>query len=68
MEVLEGPNDLTYVDDDFHLEISADFYHHCLVLVNENNEEGIFNEGAPEPARRESSRGRAVRLPYRYRE
>ena len=57
---------ISYVEDDFHLEIDADIYHQCVVQLSQIQR----RESCPEISRKEndasSSSGRSLRLPHRY--
>ena len=57
---------LMYLDDDFHMEISDDLYHQCLDLVYDKDEAG--REATATDTARETSTGRVLRLPHRFRE
>ena len=57
---------LMYLDDDFHMEISDDLYHQCLDLVYDKDEAGT--EATATDTARETSTGRVLRLPHRFRE
>ena len=65
VEDVEARNDmLTYLDGDFHIEISDDLYYHCLALVCDKTEADTA-AFSPTPAR-ETSRGHNLRLPHRF--
>lgn len=67
VQEVDTENDkLMYLDDDFHMEISDDLYHECLDLVYDRDAAGTAAT-ATEPAR-ETSAGRVLRLPHRFRE
>lgn len=57
---------ISYLEDDFHLEINEDIYHQCVVQLSQIQR----RESWPEISRKEngasSSRGRSLQLPHRY--
>jgi len=56
----------TYLDDDFHVEISDELYHHCLALVCDKGNADT-EKFASVPSSK-TDKGRTLRLPRRLRE
>ena len=57
---------ISYVEDDFHLEIDEDIYHQCVVQLSQIQRRESWLEISRKENGASSSRGRFLRLPHRY--
>ena len=57
---------ISYVEDDFHLEIDEDIYHQCVVQLSQIQRRESWLEISRKENGASSSRGRSLRLPHRY--
>ena len=65
----ESSRALSYVEDDFHLEIDEDIeYHQCVVPISQIKRNESRAEILQEDNGASTSRGRSQRLPDRYRQ
>lgn len=56
----------SYLDDDFHVEITEELYHYCLARVCDKS--NADNEKIVSLATWKTDTGRTLRLPHRFRE
>ena len=57
---------ISYVEDDFHLEIDEDIYHQCVVQLSQIQRRESWLEISRKENGASSSRERSLRLPHRY--
>ena len=59
---------ISYVEDDFHLEIDEDIYYQCVVQLNQTQRKESRLEISRKEIVARTFRGRSLRLPHRYRQ
>lgn len=68
---LEQNEPVKFLDEEFHMEISSDLYHFCVVEISKNPEKQKESELRAQTSSGQfhaTSRGRLLRLPHRFRE
>lgn len=66
---LRAEDSISYLDDDFHLEINEAIYHQCVMELSQISRKEPPTETAVRDNNNSStSRGRSLRLPHRYRQ
>ena len=63
---LPGNANVTFPEDDFHLEINEEVYHQCVMQASQVSRTESVSENAVQASNGQTSRaGRTLRLPHR---